>query len=494
MRRAAARFCAAALAFLCAAAGATAGEPRGKECVVRGKRALAEDAQDLRRLAEFADRGGLERTADSEWERVLAAEPGDEAARKRLRYVRRGGEWIRDDASWAIVTSAAETHPDLAATYAAKRRAEFERPSSMRHREVAIACRAAGQDPLGDAELRIAAANDPGDLWSRLALGFVPDPVDGWVTPAVRARRVAEAVARAGVARLKALRAEPTVDETPSPRSAAAGTALRAWRLREWRLETDLPDAEAPLAIEGADLAARWFREFLGLPPGAPVLPGLGTFVVLTTPDAYRRVVDAAPGLSASERQFAARLGSFPLPHAADKGPWEVVIERPEGVSAADACLHYAVHFLMQARFHVEAQEAWLYEGFAAYAAVRLQEVHGTWCVRLEPTSARVGAPEIPEDAREWPEAVEWLARARDDFPMKGLVGVSLNGLDGPMLAKSWSMLRWLLEEHPAEARAFLDAKRAGTATPKALEAATGLSLDDFDEAWRDAVMEQGGE
>jgi hypothetical protein len=148
----------------------------------------------------------------------------------------------------------------------------------------------------------------------------------------------------------------------------------------------------------------------------------------------------------------------------------------------------------MQARYHVEAQEAWLYEGFAAYAAVRLREFHGSWCVRLEPTAARVGMPEVPEDATEWPETVEWIARRRDDFPLKALIGVSMNGFDGPMLAKSWSLLRWLVEEHPERARAFLEAKRAGTPTAKALAAATGLSLDDLDEAWRDAVVEQLGE
>ena len=463
-----------------------------KDLVARLRRALEQDAQDLRRLAEAADRAGLERTADLEWERVLAADPADEAARRRLRYVRRGGEWVRDDASWAIVTSAPETHPEHAAAHAQRRRGEFERPASMRRRDLAIALRAAGEDALADEQLRLAAAADPGDAWSRLALGFVPDPDDGWVTPAVRERRVADARARAHVAVLESMRAEPIALETPSPRSAAAGTPLRTWSLREWRLETDLPDAEAAIALEAADLGARWFRDLVGLPPGTPVLPGVATFVVCSTPEVYRRVVDATPGLSSTERAFAARLSAFPIPHPADRGPWEVVVERGDGVNAADVCLHYAVHFLAQARFHVEAQEAWLYEGLAAYAAARLLEFHGTWCVRLEPTSARPGMPEVPDDPGEWPETVEWIVRTRDDFPLEALVGVSMNGLDGPMLAKSWSLLRWLVEEHPERARAFLEAKRAGTPTPRALTEATGLSLHDLDEAWRDTVLAQG--
>src|SRR5262249_7073303 len=130
----------AALAVL-ATAGTAFPEPPPRDSAAAARRALEQDAAELRRLAEVADRAGLERTADGEWGRVLVLEPGDEAARKRLRYLRRGGEWVRDDASWAIVSSAAETHPDHAPAYVLRRRAEFERPSSMRHRDVALACR-----------------------------------------------------------------------------------------------------------------------------------------------------------------------------------------------------------------------------------------------------------------------------------------------------------------------------------------------------------------
>ena len=40
------------------------------------------DAQDLRRLAAWADRNGLERTADADWERALALDPASEEARR----------------------------------------------------------------------------------------------------------------------------------------------------------------------------------------------------------------------------------------------------------------------------------------------------------------------------------------------------------------------------------------------------------------------------
>ena len=465
-----------------------------QDVAARAKRALEQDVQELVRVAEWGDRNGAERLADRDWERVMAQKPDDERARKRLKYVQREGRWMRDEASWAILQSTTEAKVDRARAYEAKRRQEFERPSSFRHRDVALAARVAGLASAADAELRIAIGNDPGDYWSRLSLGYVPDPDDGWVMPAVRTHRIVGARAAADVRRLKALQSEPVGEEAPSKRSAAAGKDLSAWRLREWRLETDLPAADAAMAIGAVDLAARWFREFFGMEPGARVLPGEGVFVVLTTEAAYRSVIAGTSSLSKFEKEFASGLGAYPLAHKVDEGPWEVVIQRPEGSSAADACLHYAIHFLMQARFGVEAQEAWLYEGLAAYAAVRLNGVHGSWCVRLEDTSARKGKPEVPDDPEEWPLIVVSLVTLHDDFPLKGLIGASINGFDGGMLAKSWSIWKWMLEERPVEARDLLEARRAGASTEKALLGATGLSIEAFDDAWRRHVLEVGDE
>ena len=124
---------------------------------------------------------------------------------------------------------------------------------------------------------------------------------------------------------------------------------------------------------------------------------------------------------------------------------------------------------------------------------MRLLGFHGTWCIRLEDTSAHPeGLP--PSDPSQWAGEVEQAVAFRDDFPLRGLVGVSINGLDAAMLAKSWSFLRWLLEEHADEARDFFEARRAGLETPAALLAATGLSLDGLDDAWHATIERIGAE
>jgi hypothetical protein len=484
---------AALLALALGAAGRARAEDAPPDLVARARALLAEDAADLRRFAEWAERAGLERTALAEWERVLARVPDDAVARKRLAYVKRAGAWVRDAASFALLAPAVDSKPAAARDAAARRREDVERPSGARHRLLAAKAFAAGARALGTAQLRLAVEADASDAWSRVALGLVVDPADGWVDPFLAERRAGRLRADADAQRLAAARTEPTVLAEPASRGPAAGTGLSVWRLREWRLETDLPAADAAEALAAADLAGRWFRETFGLDPASRVLPGEGLFVVLSTEDAYRRVIAAEPSLAPAERTFAASLGAYPLKHAADAGPWVVVAQRPDGPNAADVCLHYAVHLLAQARFRVEAQEAWLYEGLAAYAAATLLGFHGSWCIRLEDTSAH---PElhVPDDPSEWPGLVEILVRLGDDFPLRGLVGVSINGLDPAMLAKSWSLVRWLLEEHRDEALAFFESKREGRPTNVALRAATGLPLDVLDEAWRAAVVRVGPE
>jgi len=475
-----------------AAGPATAAGTPAEEAATRAHKALLADAADLRKVARFGDENGLERTADVDWAISLGWDPEDEAVRKRLRWLRREGAWVRDDASWALLRAGHDAKPDRRPAYQARRTAEFVRPSAARHREEAAWCRAHGLPHEADAQLYVALERDPDDLWSHLALGEIPDPEEGWVPFDLRRRRVFDQQAAADVRRLVALRSDATREEADSMRSATVGAPLSTWRLREWRLETDLPDEDASLVLATVDLGARWFRERFGIDLGAPVLPGDGVFVVLSTAERYALALDGEAGLSKAERAFGKGLSALPVPHEATHGPWVVVLERPDGLSAADACLHYAIHFLFQARFHVEAQEAWLYEGLAAYATLRLMGTQGTWCVRLEETSAT--AVERAPSPDDWAEQVSGLVSKSADEPLRRLVGASLNELDGPMLVKAWSLLRFLLEEHGDEAVAVLEARRAGMSTEAAFATVTGLRLDDVDALWRRHVRAILGE
>jgi hypothetical protein len=461
---------------------AGAGPATPAEIAARRRQALSDDADALRRLARWAEENGLERTAEADWERALALDPDDAATRKRLRWLRPEKDWVRDLASWTLVRAPRDTKPDRRAAYDARRLAEYFQPSAARHRTLAANLRAAGAGADADAEVQLALERDPDDVWCHLARGEVPDPVLGWVAADVRLRRIAEARTEAAVHRLQALGALPVREVEPGPHSAAAGTPLALWRLREWVLESDLDDEAAVLTLATVDLGARWFRERFEIEQGARVLPGEGRFVILSTPALYAAVVEAQPRLSPPLRAFAKSLSAMPVP-AEGTGESLVLAERPDGLFAADVALHYGLHFLLQARYHVEPDAAWLYEGFAAYGTLRLLGTQASWCIALEETSAAYGgrAP----SAETWgAQAVEAI-RAGKDEPLRRMVGASLNELDGPMLVKGWALLRWMLEEHPDEALAMFEAHRAGLDAGKALERATGMRLDDIDAAWR---------
>ena len=293
--------------------------------------------------------------------------------------------------------------------------------------------------------------------------------------------------------RLASLRSEAIRQEGDGPHTEALGFPTSLWRLREWSLETDLPDDAAAYALAAVDLGARWFRDFFHLPVSAEVLPYGGSFLVLSTNDRYLRAVAAEPRLSKAEKDFAKGLGGMPVDHLGTRAPWHAIFERPDGASAADGCLHFTVHYLMEAQFGIASREAWLYEGIAAYAVFRIAATNDTWCVNLEETSSKVSALDAP-DASRWAEFALRTVAKRDDFALRALLGASLNNLDGPMLVKSWSILRWMLEEHADEARTFLEAKAGGETSERALEGATGLRVEDIDELWRRHVLATEGE
>lgn len=464
-----------------------------REYAARKAALVLKDAEDLRRLAEWGDRNGLERTADVDWQRAHELDPANEPALRRLRFVRRGAAWLRDEPSWVLARMSPDARPDRLPEYLARRRDEVIRPAVARRRELAAWCRDAGLAQAAQRELLAALALDPADPWAHLALGETFDPDEGWTSAEVRARRIADSLAGAVLDRLATLRAEAIRQEGDGPSTQALGFPTTLWRLREWSLETDLPDDDAAQAIAMVDLGARWFRDFFGLPVSEKVLPFGASFLVLSTNERYLKAIAAETRFSKAERDFARGLGGMPVDHTGRPEPWHAIFERPGGVSAADAALHFAVHFLMEARFAVGSREAWLYEGLAAYAVFRIAKTNDTWCVNLEETSAKVSALEAP-DAAQWAEVAASLVARHDDFPLQGLLGASLNGLDGPMLVKAWSLLRFLLEEHPEDARRFLELRAAGLESDRALKEATGLRVDDIDEAWRRHVIATKGE
>ncbi len=482
----------AAVAVVCRPIDAAPLDPKS-EYATRLVELRAKDAQDLRKLATWADRNGLERTADADWELAHEYDPTHEETLKRLRFVKRGAAYFRDDASWTLVRLAPDTKPDRRAEYVIKRRAEVSRPAAARHRALAAWCRDAGLRDRIEVELRAALVLDPDDPWLHLALGESFDPEDGWTASDLRVRRIADAQAGSVLTRLSALRSEAIRQEGDGPTAAVLGVSTSSWRLREWTLETDLSDESAAYALAAVDLGARWFRDFFRLPVSEKVLPFGGSFLVMSTNERYQKAIAAEPRFSKAEREFAKGLGGMPVDHVGKKEPWHAIFERPEGQSCADACLHFAVHFLMEARFGVGSREAWLYEGLAAYAVFRVASTNDTWCVNLEETSAKVSALDAP-DASNWAEFALTTVAKRDDFPLRGLIGASLNGFDGAMLVKAWSLLRWMLEEHADDARTFLDLRAAGEASEAALERATGLRVEDVDELWRRHVLATEGE
>lgn len=467
-------------------------DPRA-EYAVRAARVRAEEADALRKLASWGDRNGLERTAETDWQLARDLDPSNEEASRRLRYVKRGAVWVRDEASAALARPPSDSRPDRLLEYAVKRVSDVRRPIGTRRRELAAWCRQQGLADAADAELRAALALDPSDPWAHLAQGEVVDRDEGWVPLEVRERRTADARAGAVLRRLGALRSDPIRQEGEGPNTTTLGFPTSLWRLREWTLETDLDDDAAAQALATVDLGARWFRDYFDLPVSEPVLPHGGSFLVLSTAERYLRAIEAEPRLSAGEKRFAKGLGAMPVEHTSAKAPWHVILERPTAEDASDGCLHLGIHFLMEARFGVVARDAWLYEGLAAYAVFRIAQTNYTWCVNLEQTSAKVTTMETP-DASHWAEVALQTVARRDDFALRGLFGASLNNLDAPMLVKSWSVVRWLLEEHADEARAFLAEKAQGATSEVALERATGLRVEDVDELWRRHVLATEGE
>ncbi|MBI3818994.1 MAG: hypothetical protein HY286_09920 [Planctomycetes bacterium] len=131
------------------------------------------------------------------------------------------------------------------------------------------------------------------------------------------------------------------------------------------------------------------------------------------------------------------------------------------------------------------APDPWLEEGFAMYTAVRWAGKNTTYCYNPSSYAGNVGGSKKGEDTA-YTLICKEIAQDKTDSPIEVLAKKKLNQLDDKDLAKSFSLVKMLIEKEPETGLAFLRLYSSQNVA-RVLKASYKLSPAEFDERWRQA-------
>jgi len=438
-----------------------------------------ESAATLWAAAVQATRATLHEFARDAAVDVLADDPDHEAARKLLGFVRADGVWREDPARAAHAPPANFEGKRIALDKAAQEERKWWRGPRAKARAAAAAvwssfgeeCTARGDPGTALRAHRRAVALDPENAASRRALGHFQWEHHWWT----------EAQYRAVTA---ATRATPV--DTESAADKALGTKLPKVQSAHFRIEGRLPQAELADLARAVETAYAVHLLDAGREPTESVFPSPVRFVVCTTDAEWNAWIDKF--VPRNKEFFRGLTGAW-------AENWHYAM-RPvaDGRAATrrDHLVHRAVHAVNSYALGVN-WPSWLDEGLCFLTSVRLEGMTRTWCLapaegdyaKLDRSGGQAGWIEEAE----WDAALKATALARDDVPLRTLVGHPLTEQTFAAAMKAWSVLDAWRSLDPQSYRDLLPKIRGPKDPAAAIEKHFGRSLEDLDEEWRRWVL-----
>jgi hypothetical protein len=127
--------------------------------------------------------------------------------------------------------------------------------------------------------------------------------------------------------------------------------------------------------------------------------------------------------------------------------------------------------------------DPWLHEGFAVYTAVRWAGKNTTYCYNVSSYAGNVGQAKKGED-QSFLLICKEIAQDKSDSPMEVLQKKKLNQLDDKDIAKSFSLVKMMIEREPERGLAFLRLYSSHNVA-RVLKASYKLTPAEFDDHWR---------
>jgi len=490
----------AASALLAASGGAVAGEdaktgPAAKaevspaeQYTARKSQVLLLIAAKLESPANFAFGNDLKQTAVGVYNEILEFDADNKKARDQLGFEKKDGAWVANESKQAKI----KEYEDL--SKGEKKRGEFDKKRNEANKEcakllaeVGNLAKAAGDDDAARSHWKQALEFDDQNPVANEKMGN--RLVDKrWFTGRALAHKEWEKVYKTTLSKAQNLPFAPVLCEETTGIAEAAGLKVEKYKTKNFRIESNLSAAEIRDTLVWLERARQFFIDLFDVPPHlVDYSADPDVFVLVRTKEQHEKLIDACAAIPPELKSFNKKFTANAITNKLS------LRTAPEGESAQRDCIHTATHSFCADSFG--RHSPWLYEALANSVSASIKRADLHVCFSGQGTTGGIHMENI--SLEQAPPLLRDLIKEKKDTPIGEFVKLPSDAMSAQMIAKSWSIVMFLMEMDRGQARSYFEASGQGGDGEKSKDDkvlkqyfpdyATWYALD---EAWREWALD----
>jgi hypothetical protein len=414
---------------------------------------MAKIAGRLESPANFAFDNDLKQTAIDVYRLVLEFHAENKKARERLGFEFKDGSWVANEAKQKKVEELED------GSKGEKKRGEFDKKlrdaqkeSAKLLAELGNLARAAGDEDAAKTHFKACLEFDDQNAIANEKMGN--KLVDGkWFTGRALAHKEWDKVYKASLSKAQAMAVAAVNCDESSGIAEAAGIPIKKYKTKNFRIESNLTDGEIKDTLAWLERSRQFYIDLFDVPErmldysGSPY-----AFILVRTKDQLDKLIDACPSIPPAMKSFQKKFTSLP------GGPKLTMSLADNGESAQRNCIHTATHSFATDTFGHHSP--WLFEALANAVSAAIKGADLRVCFSGEGSTGGIHLENI--SLEQAPPLLRDLIREKKDTPIGEFVKLPSDAMSAQMIAKSWSIVMFLMEMDRGQAREYFAASGQG--------------------------------
>jgi tetratricopeptide (TPR) repeat protein len=446
----------AALAGPAAAQQAKPGAPAASPAesyAARRPAAMKDVGSRLEGPGDFAWSNELKQTALEVYKEILQFDPENKKANDRLGLELKDGTWVANEAKQKKIAEL----EDL--SKGEKKRGEFDKKLKDAHKSAAkvlsdlgLLALSAGDEDAAKTHFKAALEFDDQNAAANEKCGN--KLVDGkWYTHRALAHRDWVKLYKTSLAKAQALAVQPVNCDESTGICEAAGIPAKRYKTKNFRIEGNMTDGEIKDTLVWLERARQLYMDLYDVPERfLDYSADPDVFVLVGTKELHERLIDACGLIPKERKSFAKKFTSNAITNKL------TLSLAQNGESAQRHCIHTATHSFVADSFGQHSP--WLKEALANSVSAAIKGADLTVCFGGEGTTGGIHLENI--SLEQAPPLLRDLIKAGKDTPIGNFVKLPSDAMTAQMIAKSWSIVMFLMEMDRGQAREYLASSGQG--------------------------------
>ena len=493
----------AGAAVLCAAPSALpADDPAYAFYEKQAKDVLRTAGDKVWGAADDARKCGFHQFAIEQAQRALEYDPEQKDARDFLKYVKKDGKWVQDEAAFKALpqtnirpsnkngaVESEESFNKRVKKWEEESLAKADKYVAARYAELGDICAAKGfpeQAKKGyEASMRLDKDNDK----ARKGLGYTKFG-KVWLTK------------KQDDARKQASKAEAVKETETTVWEDCIGVKMNKVESGHIRIESPFEVAELQQHCLAGETAYAYYLADFGMEPSENVFGDRkALFVVMSPDEQWNKFIDRFGG---NDKEFTRQLSGCGVGDLTDgirsgsperKGPDGKTVHDPGGTPEGrrDHIVHRITHELNRFVWRL-GDKAWLDEGLAYYYTLKVLETTSTFCVARKKGDYANGNKDIG-GMKDWGQSDNWkplmkdLVAKKNDLPLRQIMSQPIHVLQFDASVKAWSVCSYLMDKNRDKFLYFLgQMKDPGVKQDVVFQNTFDTGIEEFEKEWQEYV------